>query len=160
MKQYKYQYSLTLESVRPDYVFIETSPNERLYGEQVSKSIVARMCGWLFIEVRKGRWQKRFFDLKDKKLFYSKDHKCVEEVMLCSLDHYDVYTLTMKARAKAPTNFCFAIKSNELSRSFEDPSCYIYFLCVDNVEKMRDWVLAIRNSRVSFRIKHKDKDDI
>lgn len=105
-----------------------------------------RMCGWLYLEVKRGKWQRRFFELKASGIYHSKDAKGTQESQLCSLSTFDVYTL-MRSRQKAPTKFCFALKSQQSIKVFEDSNDYVSFVCVDNLDKMKDWVLSIRNAR-------------
>ena len=70
--------------------------------------------------------------------------------MLCTLASHDVYTL-LQERKKAPTKFCFAMKSQDRLGTFEDSKEYVRYLCVEQPEKMKDWVLSIRNAKVFIR---------
>jgi hypothetical protein len=112
-----------------------------------------RMCGWLFHEVRSGKWQKRFFELKANGLYHSKDAKGTQETLLYTIQNIDVYTL-IRAKKRAPTKFCFAIRLQRRgtsSSNLDQPVAPDHtFFCVDQVEKMKDWVLSIRNAKVSF----------
>ena len=134
------------------------TPNALLlkkYGYRDSLSIEGamesfpRMCGWLYYEFKPSKWHKRFFELKSNGLYYSKDTKGTNETLLCQIANVDVYTL-MRSKKKAPTKCCFAIRSQLHRRHFEKAEDYCIFLCVDLVDKMKDWVLSIRHARVSF----------
>ncbi|KAI9142044.1 hypothetical protein BKA69DRAFT_1027879 [Paraphysoderma sedebokerense] len=85
-----------------------------------------KMCGWLLYEVKKGKYQRKYFELQDDGLYEARDNK------------------------KAPTKFCFALKSIERMGLFEDiERDYIHFFCTEHLDKMKDWVLSIRNAKVS-----------
>ncbi|KAL1916202.1 uncharacterized protein VTP21DRAFT_5819 [Calcarisporiella thermophila] len=102
-----------------------------------------QLFGWLYVEIRKGKWQKRFVHWREDCLYYSKDNKGANETFLCSIKTYDVYTVKQPVR-KAPTKFLFALKSQERSRHFENSDDYLHMLCAEHMEKMKDWVLSIR----------------
>ena len=72
----------------------------------------------------------------------------VNETFLCTIASFDVYTLT-KPLKRAPTKFAFALKSQDKITMFESPDQdYVHFLCAERLEKMKDWVLSIRNAKV------------
>ncbi|KAI3654829.1 hypothetical protein MP228_000209 [Amoeboaphelidium protococcarum] len=125
LKKYRYKDSLTAKGAKKSY---------------------PKMCGWAYVELKKDKWQKRYLELKNDGLYYSKDSKGGEETLLCHLDVYDVYTL-MRVKKKAPTKFCFAMKSQENAAVYENPFQYCYYLCVDSLDKMKDWVLSIRSAK-------------
>ncbi|KAI8823155.1 uncharacterized protein EV422DRAFT_494485, partial [Fimicolochytrium jonesii] len=106
-----------------------------------------RVQGWMHMESKPGKWQKRFFALREANLYYYKDadQSSASETLFCGLSNYDVYTLSStKARKKKPTRFCFALRSTDSISLFENKQDYARFLCVDKEERFYDWVLAIR----------------
>jgi hypothetical protein len=62
------------------------------------------------------------------------------------MQHYDVYTL-MRSRKKAPSLYCFAVKAQSPESSFENKPDYVRFFCVETLDKMKDWILSIRNMK-------------
>ncbi|CAG8814792.1 2051_t:CDS:2, partial [Gigaspora margarita] len=94
---------------------------------------VPPMFGWLHVEIKKNKWRKRYC-------------QGTNEILLCSMVSFDVYTCTQMKR-RQPTKFGFALKSQEKISLFENPEDYIHFLCADNSEKTNDWVLSIRAAK-------------
>jgi hypothetical protein len=45
----------------------------RLY--QGAKKNYPLMCGWLYVEVKKNKWQKRFCEIKTNAIYHAKDAK-------------------------------------------------------------------------------------
>ncbi|KAF0431534.1 serine/arginine-rich splicing factor 6 [Gigaspora margarita] len=113
---------------------------------QAFENAVPPMFGWLHVEIKKNKWRKRYCQVKDGALYHSKDMKGTNEILLCSMVSFDVYTCTQMKR-RQPTKFGFALKSQEKISLFENPEDYIHFLCADNSEKTNDWVLSIRAAK-------------
>nr|CAG8444877.1 8814_t:CDS:10 [Entrophospora candida] len=104
--------------------------------------------GWLNLEGKKGKWQKRYFNIRDGSIYHSKDLKGTNETFLCALTSFDVYTTLPKFNTKAPTKFIFVIKSQDKITMFENPEDdYMHVLCANNLEEMQEWILRIRTSR-------------
>jgi hypothetical protein len=104
------------------------------------------MCGMLYLEVKTGKWIKRYCELRPKAIHHSKDSKGTNGALLCFLDQYDVYTL-LRPRTKCPTKFCFALKFQGKREDLMKDAEYVYFLAADNAEKFKDWILSIRTGK-------------
>src|SRR5688572_8689473 len=73
---------------------------------------VPPMFGCLHMEVKKNKWQKRYFHVKDGSLYYSNNGKPkASDNFLCTMANFDVYSLTKSCNRKPPTKFVFALKS-------------------------------------------------
>ncbi|CAG8524324.1 369_t:CDS:10 [Funneliformis mosseae] len=108
---------------------------------------VPPIFGVLFVEFKKSKWQKRYFYLKDGSIYHSKDTKGTNETFLCSMVSFDVYICT-KLSNTFPTNFVFAVKSQDKITMFENPEKdYMHYLCAENLNKMNEWLLSIRTVR-------------
>ncbi|CAI2178586.1 18121_t:CDS:10 [Funneliformis geosporum] len=108
---------------------------------------VPPMFGWLHLEIKKNKWQKRYFYTKEGVIYHSKDSKGNNETFLCSLANFDVYTMT-KTVKKSPTKFIFVLKSQDKIAMFENPEKdYLHYLCADHMDKKRDWVFSLRASK-------------
>ncbi|CAI2175312.1 12957_t:CDS:10 [Funneliformis geosporum] len=108
---------------------------------------VPSIYGVLYIEVKKSKWQKRYFYIKDGSMYHSKDTKGTNETFLCSMVSFDVFICT-KLFKTFPTNFVFAVKSLDKITMFENPeNDYMHYLCAENLNKMNEWLLAIRTVR-------------
>ena len=129
IRPYAYRSSLSYEAIKREYPL---------------------MCGWLYLEVKRGKFQKRYFTVKDNGVYHAKDQKMVGMTLLCTLESHDVYRL-FAPRKKAPTKFCFALKSQQMMSYYEDiDKGYVYYLCAEHLDKMKDWILSIRSAKVSF----------
>ncbi|KAI8884665.1 hypothetical protein K501DRAFT_332480 [Backusella circina FSU 941] len=134
VKKYSYHYTLTSENVL-----------------QKSTSL---MHGWLSIEYKKGKWQKRYCFIKDNAIYHAKDNKNISSAsILCHLATYDVYTLLQPLKA-SPTPFVFSIRAQDKSSNFEREGDYIRFLAVEDQDEMKDWVLSIRYTKSNIQYKH------
>ncbi len=50
-----------------------------------------------------------------------------------------------------PTKYIFAVKSQDKITMFENPeNDYMHYLCADHLDKMNEWLLAIRTAKVSL----------
>lgn len=100
-------------------------------------------------ETRRGKWNKRYLRLKEHGLYLSKRDNGKDEVLLCHLSNFDVYSVTRLYRAPKP--FVFAIKSTDNLSFFEDTSDYLHvFACqphdgekwVERIMLARSYVLC------------------
>ncbi|CAG8606149.1 36685_t:CDS:10 [Gigaspora margarita] len=108
---------------------------------------VPPMTGFLHLEVKKNKWQKRYFQIKDGSIYHSKDVKGTNETFLCSMVSFDVYTCTQMTK-KYQTKFAFALKSQDKITMFLNPeNDYIRFLCADDLDIMNNWILSIKTAR-------------
>ncbi|KAI8384942.1 uncharacterized protein BYT42DRAFT_493944 [Radiomyces spectabilis] len=105
--------------------------------------------GWVYIEYKKGKWQKRFCFIKDNAIYHAKDNKGSSSAILCYLATFDVYTLLQPLHA-APAPFVFALRAQEKFSMFEREHDYLRLLAVDDQEAMKEWVLSIRAAKVIF----------
>ncbi|KAI9326217.1 hypothetical protein BDR26DRAFT_148406 [Obelidium mucronatum] len=101
-----------------------------------------RVEGRFDIEVKLGKWKRKYFILKEDSIYY-KEREFDRETWLCRLNNFDVYTLTTP-RKRATTQYCFALRSASSVTMFENMAEYIHFFCVDTKDQLADWVLGIR----------------
>ncbi|KAI7816664.1 hypothetical protein BC939DRAFT_387270, partial [Gamsiella multidivaricata] len=84
-----------------------------------------RPHGWVHVEMKKGKWVKRYLHTTDTAVYHSKDNK------------------------KAPTKFGFALKSSDSIHMFETPEDdYIHYVCTESGESLRDWLVGLRAIKV------------
>ncbi|ORX98096.1 hypothetical protein K493DRAFT_214910, partial [Basidiobolus meristosporus CBS 931.73] len=106
------------------------------------------LSGWMYLEMKKHKWQKKHFVLKEGAIYFSKDIKGTNEQFLCALSNFDIYTLT-KSRKKAPTEFIFSLKSSDSVHLFENAEDFVHFICVESGDALKEWVLGLRQAKVS-----------
>lgn len=118
----------------------------RLIGPAGQASFV-RPHGWAQVELKKGKWAKRYLHITDTAVYHSKDANFTGESMLCLLRNFDVYSV-MIPRKKSPTKFGFALKSTDSIHMFETPEDdYIHYVCTDNGDQQREWIMALRAAK-------------
>ncbi|KAF9100017.1 hypothetical protein BGX23_007471 [Mortierella sp. AD031] len=121
----------------------------RLVGPAGQESFV-RPHGWVHLEMKKGKWAKRYLHINDTAVYHSKDAKFNGESMLCLLRNFDVYAVQVP-RKKAPTKFGFALKSSDKIHLFETPEDdYIHYICTDSGESLREWLAGLRAAKGMF----------
>ncbi|KAI9277544.1 hypothetical protein BY458DRAFT_538911 [Sporodiniella umbellata] len=125
VKRYPYHHTLTSETL-------------------LQKPLVS-MHGWLSIEYKKGKWQKRYCFIKDNAIHHAKEKGAISSI-LCHLASYDVYTL-LQPLDSSPTQFVFAIRAQEKASKFEKEGDYIRFMATEDQEEMKRWVLGIRQTK-------------
>ncbi|THH31244.1 hypothetical protein EUX98_g2953 [Antrodiella citrinella] len=87
-----------------------------------------KFSGYVQHEYKRGKWQKRWLELREHSLWLSKKESGKDQVCLCSLHNFDAYTVTRVQ--KAPKGYVFAIKSTDNLSFFEDTSDYMHlFSC-------------------------------
>ncbi|KAL1920318.1 uncharacterized protein VTP21DRAFT_1464 [Calcarisporiella thermophila] len=124
-------------------ILVKYPLRDTLTASSVTGNSYPQLYGWLHVEMKKGKWQKRFVYWRDDCLYHSKDNKGTNETLLCSIKNYDVCYIKRPLR-KSPTKFMFALKSQERARIYENTEDYVHFLCAEHFDKMKDWVLSIR----------------
>ncbi|GAA5988830.1 hypothetical protein JCM11641_005033 [Rhodosporidiobolus odoratus] len=96
-------------------------------------------------EVKKGKWSKRFLEMKEGAVSYSKSEKGKDATILCQLSNFDVYFVSTQTaeQLKAPKPFVFALKSRLTRAHFEEKSEWCHFLSVKTADEMQSWVKVI-----------------
>ncbi|SAL95321.1 hypothetical protein [Absidia glauca] len=102
--------------------------------------------GWLNIEYKKGKWQKRYCFIKDHAIHYAKDSKCANSAIFCPLAGFDVYTL-LQPCSSSPTPFTFTLRAQNRAAIFEKEHDYIRHLTAENQDRLEAWVLGIRQAK-------------
>jgi hypothetical protein len=111
------------------------------------------MYGWLSIEYKKGKWQKRYCFVKDNAIHHAKDNnKGSSTSILCHLGTYDVYTCLNNLKGTTPTPYVFAIRAQDRASIFEREGDYMRYLACEDGDLMKDWVLSIRAAKVSLSV--------
>ncbi|TEB22997.1 hypothetical protein FA13DRAFT_1640479 [Coprinellus micaceus] len=81
--------------------------------------------GYVEWEQKRGKWSKRFMQLREHSLWISK-REGKEQVLLCSLSNFDAYIVNRNHRAPKP--FAFSLKSTDSLTFFENASDYVHNL--------------------------------
>ncbi|TDL23238.1 hypothetical protein BD410DRAFT_814591 [Rickenella mellea] len=115
--------------------------------------------GYVEWESKKGKWSKRWLELREHSLWISKREGKAEDC-LCSLSVFDAYQVTRIHRAPKP--FVFAVKSTEPISLFENTSDYVHvFSCSEEHGQLWLESIMLARSYVMYQEKHilfKDKN--
>ncbi|KAI0081629.1 hypothetical protein K474DRAFT_1587482 [Panus rudis PR-1116 ss-1] len=95
-------------------------------------------------EYKRGKWQKRWMELREHSLWLSKKDNGKDQVFLCSLSNFDAYTMTRPY--KSPKPFVFAVKSTDNLSFFEDTSDYMHIFSCGESEG-QNWLEKILLAR-------------
>ena len=87
-------------------------------------------------------------ELRDNGLWLSKRDNGKDEVFLCKLTNFDVYSVTRVM--KTPKPFVFAVKSTENLSLFENTADYLHTFCCKEKEGL-EWMMNTLLARVSPR---------
>jgi len=85
-------------------------------------------------------------ELRDNGLWLSKRDNGKDEVFLCKLTNFDVYSVTRVM--KTPKPFVFAVKSTENLSLFENTADYLHTFCCKEKDGL-EWMMNILLARVS-----------
>ncbi|THH08499.1 hypothetical protein EW145_g2653, partial [Phellinidium pouzarii] len=108
--------------------------------------------GFVDYESKRGKWNKRWLELREHGLWLSK-REGKDEEFLCSLSAFDVYIVTRIH--KTPKPFSFSVKSTDPITLFENKSDYLHvFSCPD--DSGRQWVenIMLARSYILYQEKH------
>ncbi|KAG8966304.1 hypothetical protein FRC03_012206 [Tulasnella sp. 419] len=84
--------------------------------------------GYVHWETKRGKWSKRWLELREHSLFVGKKENSKDEAFLCTLSSFDGYFI--RRVYKAPKSFVFAVKSTDNVSIFENPAdCAHIFSC-------------------------------
>ncbi|TCD64509.1 hypothetical protein EIP91_004005 [Steccherinum ochraceum] len=100
--------------------------------------------GFVQHEYKRGKWQKRFLELREHSLWLSKKESGKDQICLCSLQNFDAYVVTRVQ--KAPKGYVFAIKSTDNLSFFENTSDYMHLLSCSEKEGA-EWLSKILLAR-------------
>ncbi|GAA5998170.1 hypothetical protein JCM5350_006399, partial [Sporobolomyces pararoseus] len=106
---------------------------------------VAPKLAQVQLELKKGKWSKRYLELKDGALSHSKSDKGKDSTILCQLSNFSAFYVdeSTTLRLKAPKPFVFALKSRLTRANFEEVSQYCNFLSVKSAGELENWITSI-----------------
>ncbi|KAL5501764.1 hypothetical protein ACEPAH_9024 [Sanghuangporus vaninii] len=106
-------------------------------------SSIPTRSGFVDYESKKGKWSKRWLELREHGLWISK-REGKDDEFLCSLSVFDAYVVTRIH--KAPRGFTFAVKSTDPITLFENKADYLHVFSVPE-ETGIAWLEAIWRAR-------------
>ncbi|KAH9851696.1 hypothetical protein C2E23DRAFT_732313 [Lenzites betulinus] len=100
--------------------------------------------GYVQWEYKRGKWQKRWMELREHSIWLSKRDTGKDATFLCSLNNFDAYYVTRVH--KSPKPYVFSIKSTDSLSFFENTADYVHvFSCGESEGK--NWLEKILLAR-------------
>ncbi|KAI0953621.1 hypothetical protein AcW1_007795 [Taiwanofungus camphoratus] len=101
--------------------------------------------GYVQYEYKRGKWQKRWMELREHSLWLSKRNtQGKDQTFLCSLNNFDAYYVTRPH--KAPKPYVFAVKSTDSLAFFENTADYVHVFSAGEGEG-KNWLEKILLAR-------------
>ncbi|KIP09664.1 hypothetical protein PHLGIDRAFT_11795 [Phlebiopsis gigantea 11061_1 CR5-6] len=100
--------------------------------------------GFVQHEYKRGKWQKRWLELREHSLWLSKRDNGKDQIQLCSLSNFDAYIVTRVS--KAPKAYIFAVKSTDNLSFFESTADYVHVFSCDKKDG-ENWLEKILLAR-------------
>ncbi|KZP18902.1 hypothetical protein FIBSPDRAFT_744692 [Athelia psychrophila] len=124
---------------------VKKSPISRVLARSNIPLSSPRTSGYIDWESKKGKWNKRYMELREHSLWLSKKDVRFgkEENFLCALSNFDVYYV---GKHKSPKPFVFAVKSTENISLFESAADYVHYFCCGQSDG-ETWMQAILLAR-------------
>ncbi|KAG6332185.1 hypothetical protein ID866_6900 [Astraeus odoratus] len=124
---------------------IKSTPMARLLSPLAIPTSSPMHRGWVEWESKRGKWSRRWMELREHGLWLSKRDTGKDETFLCTVSNFDAYYVTR--RHKSPKPFVFAVKSTDHLSLFENAADYLHvFSC--NPKEGEKWIEAILIARV------------
>ncbi|KAJ9474250.1 PH domain-containing protein [Pseudozyma hubeiensis] len=132
---------------KTDYFLIKRTELSPYLSLRSVPSSSPALAGWVYVQDRKKKWNKRWLELRDHALYHAKNEKGKDEVSICQISTFDVYLVDSSA-IKMPKANGFALRSQDPITMFEKPEQdYMHYFCLTDPAAHRDWVRAILNAR-------------
>jgi hypothetical protein len=124
------------------YKFVELRPNGDMYYHDEDYEVHSKNPESPTLSKRK---QARASSSTDISNLSSRK----EPVFVCHILHSNFYSIT-KPLKKAPTKYCFAIKSNSHLKLFQDEVDYFKVIAVEDAEKLSTWLAYLYAAKKYF----------
>lgn len=104
----------------------------------------------LYHSQRPGRWDKKIVTLRSDGQITVTKKEGSETENICHLSDFDIYIPTqhqVARKIKPPRKCCLAIKSQQKSNIFLDPSKFVHFFSTDDQDVANSWYDAVQSWR-------------
>ncbi|KAF8516843.1 hypothetical protein BU17DRAFT_21375, partial [Hysterangium stoloniferum] len=126
----------------PNEVYASWNSNTRMNAFMIKRTPLAAVLarnaipassptfgGYIQWESKRGKWTKRWMELREHSLWLCKNNTGKDSTFLCSLSNFDCYYVSRLH--KAPKPFVFAVKSTDNLTLFENPADYLHIFACD-----------------------------
>jgi len=136
-----------------NYLVLRLTPLDVPLNRSAIPSSSPTHSGYVEWEVKRGKWSKRWMQLREHSIWLSKRDNGRDQVQLCSLSNFDAYKVTRSHRAPKP--FAFAVKSTDKLSFFENTADYLHsFACSEKDGKVWMEKILVARSYVLFQERH------
>jgi len=131
-------------NTRLNAFIIKETPLAPLLAQEAMPASSPTFSGYVQWESKRGKWSKRWMELREHSIWLSKRDTGKDATFLCSLSNFDCYFVSPSH--KAPKPFIFAIKSTDNLTLFENPADYVHIFACDS-DNGSQWVERILLAR-------------
>ncbi|KAI0736324.1 hypothetical protein C8Q72DRAFT_769525 [Fomitopsis betulina] len=98
-------------------------------------------------EYKRGKWQKRWLELREHSLWLSKREGGKDNVFLCSLNNFDAFYIIRPYKGASTKGYCWAVKSTDSLTFFENTADYLHVFQSNSEAEGKAWIEKILLAR-------------
>ncbi|EJD50588.1 hypothetical protein AURDEDRAFT_143447 [Auricularia subglabra TFB-10046 SS5] len=117
----------------------------RSLAQSAIPSVAPQHGAYVEFEVKRGKWSKRWLELRENCLWVSKKEHGKDAAFLCSLSNFDVYSVT-RSTVKPP-RYAFTLRSTDDLSMFENPADSVHGFCSPDTREGERWIEHIMVAR-------------
>ncbi|CAO1618616.1 unnamed protein product [Sympodiomycopsis kandeliae] len=129
-----------------DYLLLKQTELAPYLSLRAVPSASPTLAGYVYVQDGRGKWTKRWLELRDHGLYHAKSEKGKDETFVCHISSFDVY-LADSGAIKAPKAHAFCLRSQDKISTFENKDEYSHYFALSDPSAHRDWIRAIINAR-------------
>ncbi|TFY52096.1 hypothetical protein EVJ58_g10206 [Rhodofomes roseus] len=103
--------------------------------------------GYIQYEYKRGKWQKRWMELREHSLWLSKREGGKDSVFLCSLNNFDAFYMIRPYKGASSKGYSWAVKSTDSLTFFENTADYVHVFHSNTESEGKAWVEKILLAR-------------
>ncbi|KAH9936565.1 uncharacterized protein B0H18DRAFT_867929 [Fomitopsis serialis] len=98
-------------------------------------------------EYKRGKWQKRWMELREHSLWLSKREGGKDSTFLCSLNNFDAFYMIRPYKGASTKGYSWAVKSTDSLTFFENTSDYVHVFHSNTEAEGKAWIEKILLAR-------------
>ncbi|KZT67256.1 hypothetical protein DAEQUDRAFT_729291 [Daedalea quercina L-15889] len=103
--------------------------------------------GFVQYEYKRGKWQKRWMELREHSLWLSKREGGKDSVCLCSLNNFDAFYMIRPYKGASTKGYSWAVKSTDSLTFFENTADYVHVFHSNSELEGKAWIEKILLAR-------------
>lgn len=117
---------------RMNYFMLKRTPLAPYLAAEAMPKASPTYSGYVEWEQKRGKWTKRWLELREHSLWLSKRQGAKDATHLCTLSNFDAYNITRIH--KSPKPYTFSVKSVQNMRLFESMTDYHHVFSCDAMD--------------------------